>query len=143
MKKFMIIFGPLSSCFDLITFAVLLWVLGVTGAGFQTGWFLESIATQTFVVLIIRSRGSVFNFRGLQSSGTATSKPSKWLVFSTIGAVALGWFITYSFIGPPLGFVHFGIYGVALILCIVAGYLITVEFAKKFFYRKYGALIEK
>ena len=140
MKKFMLIFGPLSSFFDFITFGVLLWVLHVSGIGFQTGWFLESIATQTFVVLIIRSRGSIL---GMRSDGTTGSAPSKWLVLSTFGAVAIGWLITYSFIGPPLGFVHFGLYGVMLILCIVAVYLVTVEFMKKYFYRKYGALIEK
>jgi Mg2+-importing ATPase len=137
MKKFMFIFGPLSSCFDFITFAILLWVLHVTGTGFQTGWFLESIATQTFVVLIIRSRSSVLG------AGAQGSKPSKWLVFSTVGAVVIGWLITYSFIGPPLGFVHFGLAGIIFILCIVAVYLAVVEFAKKFFYQKYGSLIEK
>ena len=133
MKKFMIIFGPLSSCFDLITFAVLLWVLGVTGATFQTGWFLESIATQTLVVLVVRSRGIV----------TKTSPPSRILIFATFGAVIAGWLITYSFIGPFFSFAKFSPLGLIFIALIVATYLITVQFAKKFFYEKYGALIEK
>jgi Mg2+-importing ATPase len=133
MKKFMIIFGPLSSCFDFITFAVLLWILHVTGGGFQTGWFLESIATQTFVVLIIRSQNTF-------GKGTP---PSRALTLSTVGAVLLGWAITYSFLGSPFGFTHFSLLGIVLILLIVAAYLTTVEIAKKYFYQKYGNLIEK
>lgn len=133
MKKFMIIFGPLSSCFDFVTFAVLLWIFHFSGGAFQTGWFLESIATQTLVVNIIRTR---FNF--WKNSG-----PSKALMFTTFGAVVIGWAITYSFIGPLFNFTDFKLYPVVLILLVVAAYLLTVEFAKKYFYQKYGYLIEK
>jgi Mg2+-importing ATPase len=133
MKRFMYIFGPLSSLFDFATFGVLLFVLHVNGVAFQTGWFLESIATQTLVVNIIRSK---FNF--WQNGG-----PSKALVLATFGAVAVGWGITYSFLAPAFGFAKFGFYPVLLILVIVAAYLLLVEFAKKFFYQKYGHLIEK
>lgn len=148
MKKFMIIFGPLSSLFDFATFAVLLFVLrvaagpagilagGTAGAvAFQTGWFLESIATQTLVVLIIRSRSGVV--------GAGGSKPSRALTFATFGAVAVAWLITYSAIGPYLGFTRFSPLGVLLIVAIVAVYLFAVEFAKRAFYKKYGQLIEK
>jgi Mg2+-importing ATPase len=133
MKKFMYIFGPLSSLFDFATFGVLLLVLHTNGMAFQTGWFLESIATQTLVVNIIRSK---FNF--WQNGG-----PSKALVFATFGAVAVGWGITYSFLGPAFGFAKFGLYPVLLILVIVAAYLLLVEFVKKYFFRKYEYLIEK
>jgi len=133
MKKFMIIFGPLSSCFDFITFAVLLWMFRLSGAAFQTGWFLESIATQTLVVNIIRSRANFWSNGG----------PSKVLVLSTFGAVAIGWLITYSFLGPLFQFTRFTFYGIVLILLIVVAYLLTVEVAKKYFYRRYGYLIEK
>ena len=133
MKKFMLIFGPLSSCFDFITFGVLLYALHVTGATFQTGWFLESIATQTLVVNIIRSRADFWKNGG----------PSKALAFATAGAVAVAWLITYSFLGPTLNFTKFGIYPVALIVLIVVSYLLAVEVVKKYFYRRYGYLIEK
>ncbi len=133
MKRFMMIFGPLSSCFDFVTFGVLLYVLHASGATFQTGWFLESIATQTLVVNIIRSR---MNF--WQNGG-----PSKALAFATIGAVAVGWLLTYSPLGPALNFTHFGWYPDLLILIIVTAYLFAVEIAKKYFYRRYGYLIEK
>jgi Mg2+-importing ATPase len=133
MKKFMYIFGPLSSLFDFATFGVLLLVLHTNGMAFQTGWFLESIATQTLVVNIIRSK---FNF-------WANGGPSKALVLATFGAVAVGWGITYSFLGPAFGFAKFGLYPVLLILVIVAAYLLLVEFVKKYFFRKYEYLIEK
>lgn len=132
MKRFMIIFGPLSSCFDFMTFGVLLWILHVSGAAFQTGWFLESIATQTFVVGIIRNR-----------SGFWKTPPSWQLALSTVAAVVVGWILPYSFLGKPLGFVQFGWFPLLLITLIVAAYLLTVEFAKKYFYQRYGALIEK
>lgn len=132
MKQFMIIFGPLSSCFDLVTFGVLLWVLHVAPAGFQTGWFLESIATQTFVVGIIRNRGKFFK-----------TPPSPALVLSVIGAVAIGWTIPYTWFGARLGFIGFSWYPLVLIGVVVTAYLFVVEFAKKGFYRKYGKLIEK
>jgi Mg2+-importing ATPase len=132
MKKFMIIFGPLSSCFDFVTFGLLLWILRVPPAGFQTGWFLESIATQTFVVGIIRNR-----------AGFWKTPPSWQLVLGAVAAVTIGWIIPYSFLGAPFGFVHFGWYPLVLIVIVVAAYLITVEWAKKYFYEKYGGLIEK
>ncbi|HUC01695.1 MAG TPA: magnesium-translocating P-type ATPase [Candidatus Paceibacterota bacterium] len=133
MKKFMYIFGPLSSLFDFATFGVLLFVLHVNGTAFQTGWFLESIATQTLVVNIIRSK---FNF-------WANGGPSRALVGATVSAVIVGWGITYSFLAPAFGFAKFGWYPVALILVIVVAYLALVEFAKKYFYKKYEYLIEK
>lgn len=132
MKKFMVIFGPLSSCFDLATFAVLLWVVRAAGGAFQTGWFLESIATQTFVVLIIRNRGGFWK-----------TLPSVALAASVAAAVAVGWLIPYSPLGPLFGFTPPGWLPLVLIAVIIAGYLFAVEAAKGAFYRRYGNLIEK
>jgi Mg2+-importing ATPase len=133
MKKFMYIFGPLSSLFDFITFGILLLVFHLSGSGFQTGWFLESIATQTLVVNIIRTRFSFWKNGG----------PSKILMFATFGAVAVAWGIAYSPIAPFMNFIHMGIGPVALIVAVVAVYLFAVELAKKAFYKKYGGLIER
>lgn len=132
LKKFMIIFGPLSSCFDFATFGFFGIVLHATGGTFQTGWFLESIATQTLVVNLIRSRAAFWK-----------SKPSKPLIMSTFGAVAIAWIFPYTDLGHKLGFTNLGIYPLITIAGIVVLYLITVEIAKKYFYRKYGGLIEK
>jgi Mg2+-importing ATPase len=99
---------------------------------FQTGWFLESIATQTLVVNLIRSR-----------AGFWKSRPSKPLLMSTFGAVAVAWALPYTGLGHRLGFMNLGIYPLAALAGIVVAYLVAVEFAKKYFYRKYGSLIEK
>ncbi len=132
MKKFMVIFGPLSSCFDFLTFAVLLWVLRAATGGFQTGWFLESIATQTFVVLIIRNRGGFWK-----------TPPSAALAAAAAAAVAAAWLVPYFFFGRLLGFVALGPFALLLIAAIVVLYLVAVELAKGAFYRRYGNLIEK
>ncbi len=132
MKKFMIIFGPLSSLFDFVTFGILLFVLHVGSGGFQTGWFLESIATQTFVVGIIRNRGNFWK-----------TPPSRQLVASTVIAVLLAWIAPYTAAGPLFGFIRFGGPPLVLIALIIAIYLAAVEFTKRWFYKKYGALIEK
>ena len=56
IRIFMVFFGPLSSIFDFVTFAVMLWVLDAHAAEFRTGWFVESLATQTLVIFVIRTR---------------------------------------------------------------------------------------
>jgi Mg2+-importing ATPase len=132
MKKFMIIFGPLSSCFDAITFVAMGLVFHFAAAGFQTGWFLESIATQTFVVMIVRMRGDFWK-----------NRPAVALILSSLGAVVVAWIVPYTPFGAMLGFMHLGIVPIACIACIVVVYLFSVELVKKYFYRKYGGLIEK
>jgi Mg2+-importing ATPase len=133
MKKFMYIFGPLSSLFDFATFGVLILVFHAAGATFQTGWFLESIATQTLVVNIIRSKMSFWKNGG----------PSKALIGSTFGAVAVAWGVAYSPLGTLFNFVRLGGSALGFIILIVLVYLLVVEIAKKPFYKKYGHLIEK
>ena len=60
IKRFMLVLGPVSSIFDFLTFFVLLWLFHAGAAQFQTGWFVESLATQTLVVFAIRSRKPFF-----------------------------------------------------------------------------------
>ena len=63
IERFMLVFGPVSSVFDFLTFYVLLYLFGAGEALFQTGWFIESITTQVLVVFAIRTRRSVFRSR--------------------------------------------------------------------------------
>ncbi len=128
IKKFMIIFGPASSFFDLITFIILLSVFHLMDANFQTGWFLESLATQTLVVHIIRSKKIPF----------IQSKPSKVLLISTLSAVVIGWLLCVTPVGSIFKF-HFLKAGPLLaIVAIVVAYLISVELIKRAFYKKYS-----
>jgi Mg2+-importing ATPase len=69
--------------------------------------------------------------------------PSRILLLSTFGAVAVAWIIPFTGLGHRLGLVALGAYPLLVIAGIVAAYLVAVEFAKRYFYGKYGSLIEK
>ena len=127
LRKFMLVFGPLSSFFDFLTFAALYWVFHLSGSEFQTGWFLESIATQTLVIYIIRTRKIPF----VQSS------PSPSLVASTVAAVVFGWFVAQGKLAFLLHFTPLSLPVLIAIVVIVALYGITVELVKRPFYRRF------
>jgi Mg2+-importing ATPase len=130
LKRYMLIFGPVSSLFDFITFGVLFFVFGFVAlsdaAMFQTGWFMESLATQTLVILLIRTNGIPF----------VESKPSKMLFFSSIACVAVGWTLPYTKLGQYLGFVPLPMNIVLVLVAIVAAYFIVIEVVKKVFKEK-------
>ena len=126
IKLFMFIFGPISSIFDFATFFILVGVYHFSGASFQTGWFLESIITQTLVVYVIRTKKIPF----LESS------PSRALVATTLGAVVVAWSIVYLPIHSLFGLEPLGISPVLSILGLTVIYLVMIEFAKRWFYRK-------
>jgi len=126
LKKFMIVFGSISSVFDFLTFGLLFFVFRLGESGFQTGWFLESIATQTLVVYIIRTRRLPF----LQSS------PSKALFINVLAAVAAA--VIIVLITPLRTILSFTLLPVGLLLAIVGiviVYLLMVEVAKRWFYK--------
>jgi Mg2+-importing ATPase len=122
----MFMFGPVSSLFDFITFGTLFFVFKLTGHAFQTGWFLESLATQSLVVHIIRSPKLSFS----------KSRPSLALVASTLVAVFVGGLIVFSRIGDYFNFTILNFMTIFSIIIIVAIYLLAVEMAKKWFYLK-------
>jgi Mg2+-importing ATPase len=126
IKLFMIIFGPISSVFDFLTFFILFNIFHFGENLFQTGWFLESIATQTFVVYIIRTKKVPF----LQSW------PSKALAGSVILAVGVACVISYLPINKLFGFAALPILPMLSIIIITVVYLIVIEIAKHWFYRK-------
>src|SRR6185369_13953037 len=89
-----IFIGPISSLFDFLTFYALLRVFHATEPAFHTGWFVESLATQTLVLFVIRTMGNPLE-----------SRPGRALTITTLAAVAVGALIPLSPLGPPLGFV--------------------------------------
>lgn len=126
IKKFMVVFGSISSLFDFATFFVLYKLFSLSGGAFQTGWFIESFATQTLVIFIIRTRKSIFK--------------GKWahpaVVLASIGAVVVAWYIALSQVGTIFGFTPIPITYVLAIVGIVVMYLVSIEIAKKYFYRE-------
>jgi Mg2+-importing ATPase len=126
IKRFMIIFGPISSVFDILTFVILYFIFKAPEATFQAGWFVESLATQILVIHIIRTRRIPF----LQS------RPSKYLLLSTLSAVALGVIITMPLIGSFFGFNPLSPQIFLTITILVIIYLLVVEGVKQLFFKK-------
>ncbi|HEX9043056.1 MAG TPA: magnesium-translocating P-type ATPase [Trebonia sp.] len=130
IRKFMIFMGPISSIFDFTTFGIMLWVFHAGESLFQTGWFVESLATQTLVIFVIRTRRVPF-FRSVASSP---------LALAAVGITAVGAVLPYTGrLARVLGFQPLpGTFFFAL-AGIVAVYLGMVELAKYWFYRLYRA----
>ena len=131
IRRFMIVFGPLSSVFDFGTFALMLWGLGSDAAQFRSGWFVESLATQTLIIFAIRTRRVPF-FR---------SHPSLPLTLAALSVVLVGALIPGSPVGRPLGFEPLPGAFLAALLGMLVGYLALVEVGKRLFYR--AAAVER
>ena len=125
IRRFMSVFGPVSSIFDFATFAVMLWVIHAGHTGFRTGWFIESIATQTLVIYVIRTRRVPF-FK---------SRPSTPMLLVPTGAALLGAVLPYTAAAHLLGFKPLPWTFFAILFAMVLVYLLLVEFAKTLFYR--------
>jgi len=125
IRRFMVVFGPLSSVFDFATFAVMLWVFHSGPAQFRSGWFVESLAAQTLVIFAIRTRRVPF-FR---------SHPSLPLTLAAFGVVLIGAVLPSTPFAHTLGFqalpAGFFLTLVGMVIC----YLGLVEIGKLFFYR--------
>ncbi len=126
IRKFMLFFGPISSIFDFATFGLMYYFFSHSASSFQTGWFMESLATQTLVIHIIRTRKIPF----LQSV------PSIALLVSTTLVVLIGFIIPFSPLGYFFKFVHLPWYILVMICLLVVGYLLMVEIFKNIFYKK-------
>src|SRR5262249_1887040 len=93
IRNFMIFIGPISSVFDFLTFYVLLGYFHSDERMFHTGWFVESLATQTLVLFVIRTMGNPFR-----------SRPSPALAVTALAVVAAGLALPLTPLGPVLGF---------------------------------------
>ena len=121
IQRFMLIFGPISSLFDFLTFGVLLRVLGTRQASFQTGWFIESLCTQVLVVLVIRTRLTPF----------WRSRPSGPLLGAIAAALAAAVLIPLSPLAGVLGFGPLPVAFWPVLVGLVAAYLGLVEIVKR------------
>lgn len=128
--KFMLCIGPISSIFDYATFGVMWYIFHAWQfpAMFQTGWFVESLLTQTLIVHIIRSRKIPF----LQ---TRASKP---LLISTGLVMLVGIYLVYSPIARLLGFVHLPALYWPILAGILFSYVALTQIIKTWYIRKFG-----
>ena len=125
IRRFMSVFGPVSSIFDFLTFWVMLSVLHAGHVEFRTGWFVESIATQTLVIYVIRTRRVPF-FK---------SRPSWPMLVVPTGAALVGAILPYTGLARVLGFTPLPTTFFLLLFGMVVVYLLLVELAKTRFYR--------
>ena len=131
IRQFMMIIGPISSIYDFITFAVLLWAFHATRneSLFHTGWFVESLATQTLVVFVIRTAVNPFR-----------SQPSRPLLISVLAVVAVAIALPYSALGTLLRFTPLPISLMGAIAFLTLTYLALVQLVKVWFYRNHALL---
>jgi Mg2+-importing ATPase len=125
IRKFMLVFGPASSVFDLVTFGILLWIFHARPEFFQTGWFLESVITQTLIIFSIRTQAVPFY----------KSHPSKLFAFSLFAVVALAIALPYLPLASGFSFVRMPPVYFVILIGLLAAYLILVERLKQWFYR--------
>ncbi|HMU75193.1 MAG TPA: cation transporting ATPase C-terminal domain-containing protein, partial [Elusimicrobiota bacterium] len=128
LRSFMFFFGPISSLFDFLTFGVLLKIFHADAALFHTGWFMESIATQTLVIHVIRTEGRPW----------IDSRSSRPLLASSLGLLGLALALPFSPFAATLGFVRPPAGLVEAVAVLVIGYLFAVQGAKKIYVRRYG-----
>jgi len=126
VRRFMLVFGSISSLFDIATFIVMIHVLHAGQNEFRTGWFVESLATQTLVVFLIRTRRVPF-FR---------SRPSLPMIITPITAAVVGIAIAVSPAAHLLGFSALPLTYFFILFGMIGVYLVLIEAAKSRFYRK-------
>ncbi|WP_433690317.1 magnesium-translocating P-type ATPase [Kosakonia cowanii] len=132
LGRFMVFFGPISSIFDIITFAVMWWVFKANTVEaqtlFQSGWFVVGVLSQTLIVHMIRTRRVPF----------IQSRPAWPLVAMTLMGICVGIALPFSPLAGylqlqalPLGYFPW-------LVAILAGYMILTQCVKGIFYRRYG-----
>ena len=125
IQKFMIVFGLISSVFDLLTFAVLLLVFHANEATFQTSWFMISLLTELAVVLVLRTHKLAFR-----------SRPSQLLLWSTVAVAAATFAIPFlGALSSVFGFEPLSAVELGSVVAIVLGYILATELAKARFFR--------
>jgi Mg2+-importing ATPase len=131
IRQFMLIIGPISSLYDFLTFGVLLWLFhAATNAPlFRTGWFVESLATQTLVVFVIRTAGNPFK-----------SRPSRPLLIGVVAISVLGAVLPYTRLGALMGFTPIPLALLGAIALLALTYLMLVQAVKTWFYRRHALL---
>ena len=120
IRDFMIYIGPLSSIYDFLTFFVLLKVFSASEQFFHTGWFVESLATQTLVIFVIRT-----------ARNPLRSRPSLALTLTTLAIVVFGAVLPYTRLGSLIGFTPLPLEFLLFISFATGTYLLLVEVVKR------------
>lgn len=146
IRRFMISLGPVSSLFDFLTFFTMLFVFILPVVPFallsedlasqhlfQTAWFIESLCSQVLVVFIIRTRRIPF----------WKSKPSKYLLVSSLLIVIFALIVPFTPLGPVFGFVIPPLMFYVILALLLGAYLLVAELVKGWFYRRHAYQLEQ
>jgi Mg2+-importing ATPase len=120
----MIVFGSVSSAFDIITFMILEWGFHAGVHEFQSAWFLGSILTEVVVLFVLRTRRPFFR-----------SRPSRYIVLASIVVAAIACYLPYSPLAAPLSLVGLSLPLLLTVVGITLVYVASNEIAKRFFWK--------
>jgi P-type Mg2+ transporter len=131
IQRFILFIGPISSIFDYATFFIMIYVFNAWNnpALFHTGWFVESLFTQTLIIHVIRTEKIPF----------FQSRASWPLIFTSITIVAIGAWLTVSPLAATLGFVALPPLYWPILAGLLVGYVVLTQVVKTWFYRKFGS----
>jgi Mg2+-importing ATPase len=125
VRKFMLLFGPLSSVFDFVTFGLLLWIFRADAVQFHTGWFVESLSTQILVIFIIRTAHPL------------RDRPHAALVATSLSAFMIAAVLPYSPLAHWFGFVPLPAEVMGALAIVTIAYLIVVYGVMRWFFARY------
>ena len=131
IQRFILAIGPISSIFDYTTFFVMLWVFKASDPAhaplFQTGWFVESLMTQTLIIHVIRTNKMPF----------VESRASRPLIFTTVSIMGFGAWLPYSPMASALGFTQLPPLYWPILLLTLLGYMALTQTIKMWLLRKH------
>lgn len=132
IKRFMLYIGPTSSVFDYATFAIMFFVFGATTVAqqglFQTGWFVESLFTQTFILQVLRTEKIPF----------IQSRPSKQVVLIALCLLVVGLTLPYTGVGHKIGFYPLPLAYYPWLLGVLLCYCTVTQFLKRWYIRRFN-----
>jgi len=127
IRNYMVLFGLLSSLFDMLTFGALLWLFQAAPETFRTGWFIESLLTELVIALVVRTRRPFYR-----------SRPGNWLLIGTAVVMAIALVLPYLPFSAIFGFVPLPAPLMLAMIALTLAYVFAVEMAKKWFYSRSG-----
>lgn len=132
IRRFMLLFGLLSSVFDYVTFGLLLWLMHADEPTFQTGWFTESVVSAVLIVWIVRTRLPFFR-----------SKPGNYLIAATVFILILVLILPFTTLASWFALTTLPIKFYGWITVVILIYLLTTESVKRLFYRHWLNTLNK
>lgn len=125
IRNYMVLFGLVSSVFDFLTFGIMLLIFHVSPTEFQTGWFIESLITELVIALVVRTRHVFYR-----------SRPSKVLLLSSLGFIAITLVMPYLPFASVFGFIPLPASLMLTLIGLTALYVFATELMKKYFYSR-------